>query len=266
MSAACCYSQVLSRWHWTLSVSVFVYVCVCVSVQWTCGASLRSRAKSCLSITASVAWLASGLTEFLCFHLLSFEVLSFRYLRPAFCSCSCSCSHFCKKPQCSVNLPFTVLLPFPDCLLCTATETYEHCSPKANKVVLVNKSYIRNVIVCLNNPQPVRASDDDDVRAVCVSVWMCVSEKAFGFGRTERSSFLLLCNLIGKIQAAVRTHTCTHCAHSLLPRHTCTFALHKYAQFVHKLVITICCSRLPIICLSACVCVLMCVKECFHWK
>lgn len=36
-------------------------------------------------------------------------------------------------------------------------------------------------------------------------LFVCGSEEAFGFQRPERSSFLLLCNLIGKIQAALYT-------------------------------------------------------------
>lgn len=43
-----------------------------------------------------------------------------------------------------------------------------------------------------------------------VCVCMCVIEKAFGYYRTEHSSFLLLCNLIGKIHTHTQTHTHTY--------------------------------------------------------
>ncbi len=98
---------------------------------------------------------------------------------------------------------------------------------------------------------------------------MCASEKAFGFCRTERSSFLLLCNLIGKIQAATHTHTHTH-THTQSPSKThmhlcttqiCSICASFHYTHKHKLVITICCPCLPIVCLFVCVYVYVCVWE-----
>lgn len=53
---------------------------------------------------------------------------------------------------------------------------------------------------CKSSPSVTRAKE------MCMSMCLCV---AFGYYRTENSSSLLLCNLIGKIQVAA-THIHTH--------------------------------------------------------
>lgn len=58
----------------------------------------------------------------------------------------------------------------------------------------------------LNNYSVIVSSQiKREVMSVYVCACMCVHVKAFGFDGAERSSFLLLCNLIGKIQAAPLT-------------------------------------------------------------
>lgn len=101
---------------------------------------------------------------------------------------------------------------------------------------------------------------DDDEEPVCAHVRVCVSRKAFGLETAERSSFLLLCNLIGKIQAAARTHSLRH-TQSPSKTHmlSCTTQICSIcAQTGHRHMLLVAANKK---CACVFVCVFVCVQE-----
>lgn len=95
---------------------------------------------------------------------------------------------------------------------------------------------------------------------MCAHVCARVSRKAFGLETAERSSFLLLCNLIGKIQAAARTHSLKHTRSPSKTRMlSCTTQICSIcAQTGHRHMLLVSANKK-----SACVfvCVFVCVQE-----